>query len=134
MKTPTSPENESTLQADVKRLYQLIVYARWLFVGFLWLTLAPVSLWGLRREIELWSEHLTWAAVRYGLLYNEFNRWPSFGLALCFAITMAVLVWQSRNHFFGLPQQEQKRLEQQARRIRQQGSSHPLWKWVCKEE
>lgn len=124
-----SQENDPNFAAEVQRLHQLTVYGRWFFVAFLWVCVAPVSLWGLRREIGLWLEHFTWAAVRYGLIYN---RLPALGLGLCVAATLAVLTWQSRNVIFGLPLREKQRLEQQVRRIRQQGASHPLWKWVCK--
>lgn len=135
MKTPplsssSSLDNDPIFQAELQRLHQLTVYGRWLVVGLLWLSVAPLSLWGLRREITLWLENFTWAAVRYGLIYN---RLPAIGLGLCMGMTLAVLVWQSRNILFGLPRKEQLRLEQQVRRIRQQGPSHPLWRLVCRE-
>jgi len=136
VKTPFSPspfsslENDSIFQAEVQRLHELTVYGRWLVVGFLWLSVGALSLWGLRSEIALWLENFTWAAVRYGLVYN---RLPAVGLGLCVGMTVAVLVWQSRNILLGLPRKEQQRLEQQVRRIRQQGRSHPLWRWVCRE-
>lgn len=135
MKTPpfssssSSLDNDPIFQAEVQRLHELTVYGRWLVVGLLWLSVAPLSLWGLRREIALWLENFTWAAVRYGLVYN---RLPAIGLGLCMGMTLAVLVWQSRNILLGLPRKEQLRLEQQVRRIRQQGPSHPLWRLVCR--
>jgi hypothetical protein len=46
-------------------------------------------------------------------------------------MTISVIVWQSRNMLLGLPPKQQKRLEQQVQQIRQQGTSHPLWKWIC---
>jgi hypothetical protein len=49
-------------------------------------------------------------------------------------MTLAVLVWHSRNLLFGLPKEEQLRLQLQAERIRQQGSTHPLWRWVYSEQ
>lgn len=135
MKTPpfssssSSLDNDPIFQAELQRLYELTVYGRWLVVGLLWLSVAPLSLWALRREIALWLENFTWAAVRYGLVYN---RLPAIGLGLCIGMTLAVLVWQSRNILLGLPRKEQLRLEQQVRRIRQQGPSHPLWRLVCR--
>lgn len=120
---------DPTFKAHVQRLHQLTVYLRWLFVGLLWLTVAPLSLWGWHYELSLLRSHFTWAALRYGIAYN---RLPALGLAFCIGMTIAVLVWQSRNILFGLPRQEQRRLEQQVYRISQQGPSHPLWKWVCK--
>jgi len=113
---------------EVQRLHQLQVYGRWFFVSFLWLTIAPVCLWNLRAEIVLWRQYFTWVAVRYGLFYHPM---ATLGLAFCIGVTTAVLVWQSRNVLLGLPQQEKQRLEKQVFRIRQQGPSHPLWRWVC---
>jgi len=118
-----------TFKAQVQRLHQLTVYGRWLLVGILWISLGPLSLWGWRYELSLLRSHFTWAALRYGVLFNP---WPALGLTLCIGMTLAVLVWQSRNILVGIPHEEQKRLEQQVRRIGQQGVSHPLWKWVCK--
>lgn len=113
---------------QVQKLHQLTVYGRWFFVGCLWLTIAPLSLWNLRREIALLQQYFTWVAVRYGLFYNPL---PTLGLAFCVATTVSTLVWQSRNILLGLPQQEQKRLEKQVLKIREQGQTHPLWKWIC---
>ncbi len=119
---------DPTFKQQVQRLHHLTVYGRWLFVALLWISIGSLSLWGLRSEIALWQQYFTWAAVRYGLYYNPL---PTFGLAFCIGMTVAVLVWQSRNILLGLPRPEQRRLEEQVYRIRQQGSSHPLWKWVC---
>ncbi len=129
MPQTTHPDLDPTFKAQVKRLHQLTVYGRWLLVGILWLTLAPLSLWGWQYELSLMRSHFTWAALRYAIVYN---RIPALGLAFCIGMTVAVLVWQSRNVIFGLPPQEQHRLEQQVRRIYQQGPSHPLWKWIGK--
>lgn len=114
--------------AQVQRLHQLTVYGRWIFASVLWLTVGTFSLWGLRYPISLAMEYFTWASLRYGLV---FSRLPAFGLFLCLAVTLSTLVWQVRNWVFGLPQGERRRLEQQVLRIRQQGRSHPLWKWMC---
>ncbi|HBL60171.1 MAG TPA: hypothetical protein DDZ80_17400, partial [Cyanobacteria bacterium UBA8803] len=120
----TAPKDlDPIFQERVQRLHQLTLYGRWLVVCTLWLSLAPLSLWGWRYEISLLRSHFTWAAVRYGIAYN---RPPVMGLAICIGMTGAVLVWQSRNILLGIPQQEQRRLEQQVRRISQQGPSHPL--------
>jgi hypothetical protein len=113
----------------MRRLHQLTVCGRWLTVGALWLCVGSISLWALRPEVELWREYFTWAAVRYGLAYNPF---PAFGLALCIGMTVTVLIWQSRNILFGISDRQAKRLEKQVLKIRQQGASHPLWKWVCR--
>ncbi|BAZ01810.1 hypothetical protein NIES37_58170 [Tolypothrix tenuis PCC 7101] len=116
---------------QVQRLHQLTVYGRWLFVACLWLTIAPISLWNLQSEIALWRQYFTWVAVRYGLVYHPL---ATIGLAFCIATTASVLIWQSRNILVGLPEPEKQRLEKQVFRIRQQGKSHPLWKWVCQPQ
>ncbi|WP_427159195.1 hypothetical protein ACQFX9_24525 [Aliinostoc sp. HNIBRCY26] len=131
MTKPEEPEisgNEQSLTQQVQRLHQLTVYGRWIFVGCLWLTIAPLCLWNLRSEIVLWKQYFTWVALRYGVVYHPFS---ALGLAFCIGMTTSVLVWQSRNILLGLPQQEKHRLEKQVFQIRQQGPTHPLWKWVC---
>jgi hypothetical protein len=122
------PNSDPVFAQQVQRLHQLTVYGRWLFVAGLWLTIAPISLWKLQPEIALWRQYFTWVAVRYGLFYNPV---PTLGLAFCIGMAAATLIWQSRNILIGLPKPEQQRLEKQVCRIRQQGPSHPLWKWVC---
>lgn len=119
---------DSLFRQQVERLHRLTVYSRWLVVATLWLTVGVASLWGLRYPISLIMDYFTWAAVWYGLI---FNRFPAIGLTLCISITIAVLVWQSRNLLMGLPEYDRKRLEHQVQQIRQQGPSHPLWKLVC---
>ncbi len=121
-------ELDPTFKQQVQKLHQLIIYGRWLVVGCLWLSIGSLSLWGLRSEIALWQQYFTWVALRYGLYYNPL---PTFGLAVCIGMTISVIVWQSRNMLLGLPPKQQKRLEQQVQQIRQQGTSHPLWKWIC---
>ncbi|WP_414549082.1 hypothetical protein [Anabaena sp. CCY 0017] len=119
---------DTTFTQQVQRLHQLTVYGRWFFVGCLWLTIAPFSLWNLRGELVILQQYFTWVAVRYGLFYNPLS---TLGLAVCIGTTVSTLVWQSRNILLGLPQREQQRLEKQVFRIRQQGQTHPLWKWIC---
>ncbi|XZN92906.1 MAG: hypothetical protein ACM65M_08790 [Microcoleus sp.] len=122
-------DSDPNFKIEVQRLHKLTVYGRWLTVIFLWLSVGSWSIWALREEIALWIENFTWAAVRYGLY---FHRWPTLGLGLCLGMTLGVLTWQGRNMARGLPMREKQRLEQQVSRIRQQGPSHPLWKWVCR--
>jgi len=120
-------DREFTLQ--VKKLHQLTVYGRWLVVLSCWFILGPIGFWGLRQEFALWLEHFTWSAVRYGLYYNRFS---TICLATCIGVTAAVLSWQSRNILQGIPDREIYRLQQQVKKIRATGPTHPLWKWVCK--
>ena len=119
--------SDSAFAQQVQRLHRLTVYGRWLLVCCLWLTIAPLSLWRLREEIFLWQQYFTWVAVRYALFYNPLS---TLGLSICIGMTTAVLIWQSRNILFGIPQHELKRLETKVAQIRQQGKSHPLWKWI----
>lgn len=132
MQQPEQPFSSADLdpafEQQVQRLYQLIVYSRWLVVGFLWLSVGSLSLWGLRAEIALLQQYFTWVAVRYGLYYNPL---PTFGLAICLVMTSSVIVWQTRNLLFGIPPKEQRYLIKQVQQVRQQGACHPLWKWVC---
>ncbi|MCG5057873.1 MAG: hypothetical protein KA714_07640 [Limnoraphis sp. WC205] len=127
---PEPPSEDSIFQAQVQKLHELIVWGRWLVVGFLWMTIAPLSLWGLRSEISLWLEHFTWAAVRYGLAEHRLS---AVGLGLCLGMMVGVLVWQSRNILLGMPAEYKQRLEERVWQIRQQGPSHPLWKWVVEQ-
>jgi hypothetical protein len=114
---------------QIDRLYRLTVYARWFVITLLWLTVGAYSLWELRYPISLIQEYFTWAAVRYGLAFQPI---PAFGLCLCVGMTTGTLVWQSRNLIWGIPKKDRQRLTKQVYQIRQQGSSHPLWKWVVK--
>jgi hypothetical protein len=127
------PENllinhsDASFTRQVEKLHLLTVYGRWLFAACLWLLISPFCLWDLRTEIILWQQYFTWVAFRYGLFFHPFS---TFGLSFCIAVTLSVLVWQSRNILIGLPRQERENLVKQLCRIRQQGPSHPLWKWV----
>ena len=124
----SSVELDPIFKQQVQKLYNLILYGRWLVVVFLWLSVGSLSLWGLRSEIALWLQYFTWVAVRFALYYNPL---PTIGLTVCLVMTISVIVWQSRNILLGLPPEEQRRLEQQVQKIRQQGATHPLWKWIC---
>jgi hypothetical protein len=121
--------SDTTWQTQVDRLHRLMVYARWFVVLGLWLTIGSYSLWLLRNDLRLMQQYFTWAALRYALAYNPI---AAMGFSLCVGMTVAVLVWQSRNIIWGLPRRERQRLENQVKRIRQQGSTHPLWNWVCR--
>jgi hypothetical protein len=123
------PDLDPTFKAQVQRLHQLTVYGRWLVVVILWITLGSLSLWGWRYELSLLRSHFTWSAVRYGIFFNPL---PALGLALCIAMSVSVLVWQSRNILLGNTTPGTEAFRAQVHRICQQGASHPLWKWVCK--
>ncbi|BAZ87520.1 hypothetical protein [Dolichospermum compactum] len=125
---PEAVELDPTVAQQLQKLHRLTVCGRWLFAGSLWLIIAPLCLWNLRTEIYLLREYFTWVGLRYTLIFHPLS---TLGLSLCIGMTASVLVWQSRNIIWGLPLQEQENLKKQLYRIRQQGSSHPLWKWVC---
>jgi len=114
---------------QMERLHHLQILGRWLTVAGLWLLVLPFSLWALRRDIQLWRDAFTWTAVRYALAFKPV---VAIALALCVGLTVGVLIWQSRNILFGLPESERKRLQRQVVNIRERGDRHPLWRWVCK--
>ncbi|MGP0128544.1 MAG: hypothetical protein ACTMUB_04530 [cyanobacterium endosymbiont of Rhopalodia musculus] len=122
--------SDTILNQQVQRLYQLNLYRRWLFIILCWLTLGSFSLWKLWGEFELWHEHFTWVALRYGL---AFNLLPTFSLFFCIAITGAVLTWHSSYIICGLSPREKVRLKNQLKKIQQLKPSHPLRKWVCSD-
>lgn len=129
MTFPDSPEVEldPKFQASVQRLHRATVIGRWLVVIGLWATIGLWSLWELRYPISLMRDYFTWAALRHGLISNL----PAtVGLGFCIGMTLSVLIWQSRNILFGLPIDEQQKLEKTVLKIRQQGQSHPMWKWI----
>ncbi len=119
---------DPTFAQQLQKLHRLTVYGRWLFSSCLWLIIAPFCLWDLRVEISLLQQYFTWVGLRYAIIFHPLS---TFGLSLCIGMTTSVLVWQSRNILWGLTLEEQRNLKKQVYRIRQQGSSHPLWKWVC---
>ncbi|MEA5421399.1 hypothetical protein VB712_19410 [Spirulina sp. CCNP1310] len=122
--------DDSPLDIKIERLHRLTVYGRWLAVGVAWLVLAPPALWAMREQISLLREYFTWAGLRYGL---AFHPWSAIALAFCIGFTTSVLVWQSRNILFGLPQRERQRLIHQLMAIERQGEKHPLARWFPPE-
>jgi hypothetical protein len=122
-------ELDPIFKNQIDNLYRLNVYTRWTVIVLMWLTIGLYSLWELRYHISLIQEDFTWAAVKYGLVFNLI---PAIGLCLCVGMMTGTLVWQSRNTIWGIPKREQQRLTKQVCQIRQQGISHPLWKLVVK--
>ncbi|PZV12489.1 MAG: hypothetical protein DCF20_17315 [Pseudanabaena sp.] len=123
--------SDQLLERQVQRLIEVQTYLRWMFDGFLWLTVGTASIWALRSDIELWIAAFTWAGVRITLAHN---RLPMMGLGICIAMTLATLVWQSSIILWGVNQREKRSLIDQVRRIKDKGKSHPLWRWVCEEK
>ncbi len=123
--------SEQLLERQVQRLIEVQTYLRWMFDGFLWLTVGTASLWAMRSDIELWIASFTWAAVRMSLI---FHRLPFLGLGICVAMTLSTLVWQSSIILWGINQRERRSLINQVKKIQAKGKSHPLWRWVCEEK
>ncbi|AKG23528.1 hypothetical protein [Calothrix sp. 336/3] len=121
-------QTDPVFAQQVQKLHRLTVISRWLVVCLLWLTIGSWCLWNLREEMAIWRQYFTWTSVRYSLYFHPF---AAFGLAFCIGMTVAVLVWQSRNILWGIPKTDLEHLEKLVCKIRQQGASHPLWKWVC---
>ena len=115
------------LPPKVKKYYRLTIYLRWLVVILLWLTLGTYGIWGLRNEIMLWFDYLTWSGVRYGLAFNLI---PTLCVGICVGMTLSVLLRQSSHIIWGFSSQEKYYLEQKVNKILAQGSAHPLWKWL----
>jgi len=126
----TPEEVPSNLALAVQRLHQLQVTARWGFNGLVGVSTLPWSVWELRDNIQLWQQHFTWVALRYGLGYHPL---ATLGIVLPVSLVTATLVWHSRNIIWGLPQKEQYRLQQQALKIRDQGKRSFLWRWVWQD-
>ncbi len=122
-------ELDPVFKSQIDRLYRLHLYGRWVTIGLLWATVGAYSLWELRYPIELIREDFTWAAVKYGLVFQPL---AAIGLAICLGMMTGTLLWQSCNSIWGISKHERERLARQVCQIRQQGSSHPLWKWVVK--
>jgi hypothetical protein len=129
--TESAPEIEldPIFKNQIDNFYRLTVYSRWIVISLLWMTVGIYSLWELRYPISLIREDFTWAAVKYGLIFNPI---PALGLCLCVGLTTGTLVWQSRNLIWGLPLAEKQYSIDRVAQIRKQGRSHPLWKWVVK--
>ncbi len=119
---------DAVLQQQAQRLYKVILQLRWLSVGVLWISIAPLSLWGLRHEFALWLDYFTWTALRYSLIYNPLC---AVGLIFCVSLTISTAIWQSYNTLFGLSPRHLHRLKRQVLKIRQRGKKHWLWKRIC---
>lgn len=114
----------------LERLRAIVLRRWWTVSGLLWLTIAPLSLWSLRSEIDLLRQYFTWSAVRLSLAYN---RPAAVGLGLCVGLTVALLINESRYLLWGLTKDERRRLEKTCDRIAAQGPSHPLWRQLHRD-
>lgn len=123
--------SDQLLDRQVQRLLEVQTYLRWMFDGFLCLTVGTASVWALRSDIEQWIASFTWVAVRMSLVYN---RLPFLGLGLCVAMILSTLIWQSSIILWGINQREKRSLVKQVKKIQEKGRSHLLWRWVCEEK
>jgi len=124
---PTAAACNLTFEEHVERLHRFTVAIRWLVIAACWAIVAPLALWGMRGEFDLWRSHFTLAALRYGLRYNWLS---TLGLSFCLGLTTATLLWQSRNILFGRSRRYERELEKQVRYILAFGPRHPLWRWT----
>lgn len=126
--SPNALATDHNLQQQTQRLYKFILYMRWIRVGLLWLTVAPLSLWGLRHEFPLWFDYFTWTALRYSLIYNPLS---ALGLGLCVGLTVSTLIWQISNTVFGISPHYLRQLEKRVFKIRQRRQNDWLRKKIC---
>lgn len=117
-------------QYQLIRLQQAMVMLRWLVAGVVWLIVLVWIALVLPHEVSLLRDHFTWVGLRYAIA-DHF--WFALMLSLAVGLTTSVLVWQSRNILFGLPDREKYRLEQLLTKIEERGRRHPLWFWVHRE-
>ena len=91
-------ELDPVFKNQIDRLYRLHLYSRWVTIVLLWATVGAYSLWELRYPIELIRDDFTWAAVKYGLIFQPI---AAIGLAVCVGMMTGTLLWQSRNSIWG---------------------------------
>lgn len=96
---------------------------RWFVLAILWLVGVPLCLWLLRYHLGLLQEVFTWAALRYGLIFNPK---PAIALLATLLLSATSLISWGVHRHFGLSRAEVKRLEKQVRRIQTRGKQHPL--------
>lgn len=124
---------EPELKQPVARLYAIQQRSRWRFVLAMWLILIPLSLWGLRETLSLLMDYFTWAALRYGLIYNRLS---ALGIFLTLILTVTSAITRLRFKLMGYSGEEIYRLRRQVQRIQTKGQKHPLWHtvWAQREQ
>ncbi|MEB3359114.1 MAG: hypothetical protein VKK04_20475 [Synechococcales bacterium] len=124
-----SSDYDPVFHRQLCRLHHLLVWGRWLLVIGLWISIGSASLVRLWPDLRMLSHYFTWTGLRYSLAFHPL---ATLGLSICVGLTVAVLLWQSRNILLGLPRREIKQLERWLGQVKRQGSSHVLWRWVCR--
>ena len=123
-------DNQIVSNAEIKKLYQLNLYCRWILALLSWLLILPWAIWQFRETISLCQDHCTWAAIRLGM---EFNFLATVGISLCIGFTTSVLIWQSTHMIGGdLSKRQKYYLAQKVRKIRKQGQKNWLYHWICR--
>lgn len=116
---------------EIESLRQAMMRTWWWVCLGLWLTIGLLSLWWVRADLQELHQYFTWAAVRAML---AFNRSAAMGLGLCFGLTLALLLSESRQILWGISAGEYARLLSSLEKIHAQGPSHPQWKIIRPEE
>ncbi|MEO1791351.1 MAG: hypothetical protein AAFR25_03885 [Cyanobacteria bacterium J06629_19] len=126
-----TPQHKMAEEAqEIEALRQAMMHTWWWVCLGLWLTVGVLSLWLVRSDLQEIQQYFTWAAVRYMLAYNPV---AAVGLGLCFGLTLALLVSESRQILWGISEGEYIRLQSNLEKIHEQGPSHPQWKVIRPE-
>lgn len=102
-------------EASLGALWRRWMNRWWGITLLLWMTVLPLSLWGLRTTWQQLATYFTWAALRYGL---AFERWAALGLGLCVGLGVALLIAETRHLFWGFTRRERYQLLRALRRRR----------------
>ncbi len=116
---------------EIEALRQAMMRTWWWVCFGLWLSVGLLSLWWVRSDLQELRQYFTWTAVRFMLIYN---RLAAMGLGLCFGLTLALLLSESRQILWGISEGEYARLLSNLEKIHAQGPSHPQWKIIRSEE
>ena len=119
---------QTVSEREIKKLYRLHIYGRWLIVFVCCLLILPWSIWQLEESISLCLEHCTWATIRLGM---EFHPLATVGISFCLGLITSVLLWQSSSILRGgLSERQKYYLTQKIIKIRQKGGQYWLYNWI----
>ncbi len=122
--------NKTKLTPEAEQLRQILILGRWIFIFLAWLIIAPISLWQMRETFFLCQKYCTWAAIRYGLVFNPL---AAVGLAFCIGITTSVLLKQSMYILQkDLSEKEIYFLEKKVSQIKKQGHKNFFYRCIFK--
>ncbi len=123
-----SPRSRKPLSREVQKLLETYQNGLYGLLVLVWLVIGIPSLFALRDHIRRLLEYFTWTAVKYMLFYKP--GLASLGLLFCVAVTLYVLLTQSRLEVFGLFESERDSLDFVVSRIQRLRSNHPLRRWL----